>query len=74
MVTNMRDAMTDLDKDSVMETYNDVSQFKREAMSAFKLGVIDLREKAVIETIYWKTLKKIQDLIRNIEWEELQKT
>lgn len=71
LVTNMRDAMNDLDKDSVTETFNDVSQFKREAQSAFKLGVIDLREKAVIETIYWKTLKKIQELVKDIEWEDM---
>ncbi len=71
LVTNMRDAMNDLDKDNVLETFNDVSQFKSESASAFKLGVIDLREKAVIETIYWKTLRNIQDLIKGIEWEEL---
>jgi arginine decarboxylase len=71
LVTNMRDAMNDLGKDNVLETFNDVSQFKSEAYSAFKLGVIDLREKAVIETIYWMTLRKIQELVRDIEWDEL---
>jgi arginine decarboxylase len=71
LVTNMREAMEDLDKDNLLETFNDVSQFKREAMSAFKLGVIDLREKAAIETIYWKALKQIQEVTKDVEWEDL---
>lgn len=71
IVTNMRDAMDDLDNDNLLETYNDVEQFKREALSAFKLGVIDLHERAAIETMYWQTLKKIKRMSVDVDEENL---
>ncbi|MCO4792239.1 MAG: biosynthetic arginine decarboxylase [Bacteriovoracaceae bacterium] len=70
-VENMREAYGNLDQSNLLETFNDVDQYKREAMSAFKLGVIDLREKAVIETIYWKTLQKIQQMSIDVDLDQL---
>lgn len=75
LVSNMRDLVDMLDElSSLQEGYNDAVQIKDDAINAFKLGVISLEERAKVETLYWKVLKKINDKISEDDFvpEELQ--
>src|SRR6185369_12940526 len=40
---------------------HDVLQIKEESQNAFKLGILDLRTKAKIETFYWAIVEEISD-------------
>lgn len=75
LVSNMRDLVDMLDElSSLQEGYNDAVQLKDDAINAFKFGVITLEERAKVETLYWKLLKKINDKISEEDFvpEELQ--
>lgn len=61
-------------QDNLQEIFNDASQFKEQALSAFKLRVISLEELAKIETLYWQIMDKLQLRLKSVEFvpEEMQ--
>lgn len=72
---NMRELSDTFDSQTNMhEVYNDASQYKEQALGAFKLRVISLEELAKIETLYWDIMSRLQVWYRNEEYvpEELQ--
>lgn len=72
---NMRELAETFDSQTNMhEVYNDASQYKEQALDAFKLRVISLEELAKIETLYWDIMSRLQVWYRQEEYvpEELQ--
>jgi len=72
---NIRELADTFDEQENMhEVYNDASQYKEQALDAFKLRVIPLEELAKIETLYWQIMGRLQTWYRNEEYvpEELQ--
>ncbi|WP_334030807.1 biosynthetic arginine decarboxylase [Alteromonas sp. P256] len=72
---NIRELADTFDEQENMhEVYNDASQYKEQALDAFKLRVIPLEELAKIETLYWHIMGRLQIWYRNEEYvpEELQ--
>ncbi len=65
LVKNMRELLSELDEDNFQQTYNDAVTIKDEAISAFKLGILSLEERAKLETMFWKTCKRIVHLIKD---------
>ena len=59
LVTNMRDLSIELTEKNYQEVYNDATKLKEESISAFKLGILTLDERAKLETLYWQICKKI---------------
>jgi arginine decarboxylase len=75
IVSDMRELAEIIDnQDNLQEIFNDASQFKEQALSAFKLRVISLEELAKIETLYWQVMKKVQLRLKDAEFvpEEMQ--
>lgn len=58
LVSNMRE-LVDAKELHPQERYNDAAAYKQNAYEAFKLGVLDLREIARIDTMYWQILADI---------------
>ena len=72
---NMRELEDTFDEQTNMhEIYNDASQYKEQALDAFKLRVLSLEELGKIETLYWQIMGRLQQWYRNEEYvpEELQ--
>ena len=75
LVSDMRELSEIIDRqDNLQEIFNDASQFKEQALSAFKLRVISLEELAKIETLYWQIMEKVQFRLKDAEFvpEEMQ--
>ena len=61
LVSDMRELTEIIDQqNNLQEIFNDASQFKEQALNAFKLRVISLEELAKIETLYWQIMEKVQ--------------
>ena len=74
-VRNMRELAETFDQQTNMqEVYNDASQYKEQALDAFKLRVLTLEELAKIETLYWEIMTRLHAYYANAEYvpEELQ--
>jgi arginine decarboxylase len=75
LVSDMRELAEIINKqNNLQEIFNDASQFKEQALSAFKLRVISLEELAKIETLYWQIMKIVQLRLKDAEFvpEEMQ--
>ena len=69
LLKNMRELYLSLDgARNLQEIYNDASEWKEQAVSAFKLRVISLEELGKIETIYWQILRWVQIQYRDVEF------
>lgn len=71
ILSNIRELAKELSSENYLETYYDALQYKNECLNAFKLGVINLEERAKVETLYWKILKKIQSIAKSIDESEV---
>ncbi|WP_175405166.1 biosynthetic arginine decarboxylase [Salinimonas lutimaris] len=72
---NIRELENDFDQQtSMQEVFNDASQYKEQALDAFKLRVVTLEELAKIETIYWRIMLRLREWYANEDYvpEELQ--
>lgn len=67
IVKNMRDILNDSSKNNLQETFNDANDQKEMTLSAFKLGVISLEERAKIETLYWNIIEKLYGFIKEMD-------
>ena len=59
LVTNMRELSQELTQKNYQEIYNDATNLKEESISAFKLGILTLEERAKLETLYWRICKRL---------------
>lgn len=53
---------------NMQEVYNDASQWKEQALDAFKLRVLSLEELGKIETLYWEIMVRLQAYYANAEY------
>ncbi|MFA3791076.1 biosynthetic arginine decarboxylase [Aliiglaciecola sp. SL4] len=75
LVTNMRDQIRLLEtQENLQEIFNDASQYKEQAISAFQLRVISFEELAKIETLYWQIMVSLQQRMQTADFvpEEMQ--
>lgn len=68
LVTNMR-ALTEekIDIENYQVAFNEADQLKEDSLNAFRLGILSLEEKAKIVTLYWQIMKKVKEVLTNIE-------
>ncbi|TBX20964.1 arginine decarboxylase [Bowmanella sp. JS7-9] len=75
LVRNMRELISALaEGGSLQEVFNDASQYKEQALSAFKLRVVSLNELAKIETLYWQIMSELHERMADEDFipEEMQ--
>ncbi|MEW6056821.1 MAG: biosynthetic arginine decarboxylase [Bdellovibrionota bacterium] len=53
VVREMREILKNITPKNLLESYHDALQRKEEAFSMFKLGFLDLEEKAKVENLFW---------------------
>jgi arginine decarboxylase len=64
VVREMREIVQSLTARNRAETYHDAAAKKEEALQMFKLGILGLEERAVVESLFWKLARGIADLNR----------
>ncbi len=50
------------------EAYHDALQIKEEAITAFNLGVLDLKARARVEEMFWATCEKLLKIVRELPY------
>jgi arginine decarboxylase len=50
------------------EAYHDALQIKEEAITAFNLGVLDLKARARVEELFWATCERILKIVRDLSY------
>ena len=64
-----------IDPSRVFEDWHDALQIRDEALELFSLGLLDLRNRAMIEKLFWSVARDVRDLTRSMKHppEELRK-
>jgi len=75
VVKEMRYAFQNINFKNVMETLNEALQRKEEALSMFKLGLLNLEERAKVEHLFWQVCRKATQWVSDLRHvpEELEK-
>jgi arginine decarboxylase len=50
------------------EAYNDALQIKEEAITAFNLGILDLKARARVEQLFWACCERILKIVRDVPY------
>jgi arginine decarboxylase len=68
LVNDLLEIRNDLNKKNRLENLHDAQEIRDRAQSMFDLGLLDLRAKARIETIYWQIAEAIVKNFRNMRY------
>lgn len=68
LVKNIREILKFLNTGNTMESFNDALSIKRDSENAFKLNVLSLNEKAIIDTSFWKICRGLKEKIDELDF------
>jgi arginine decarboxylase len=68
LVGEMREIQDNLGKKNRLENLHDAQQLREQAQSMFDLGLLELRDKAKIETIYWRIAERVVEMFRGMRY------
>lgn len=64
IVKTLREIYEGITLENAQESFHDAVQFKDEALSAFQLGMLSLKDRALAEKLYWQSCRKIYEVLR----------
>ena len=62
------EAYSGVSRKNFQEAYHDILQIKEEAITAFNLGVLDLKARARVEEMFWATCEKLLKIVRELAY------
>jgi len=62
------EAYSGVSRKNFQETYHDILQIKEESITAFNLGVLDLKGRARVEQMFWATCEKLLKIVRDLDY------
>jgi len=62
------EAYSGVSRKNYQEAYHDVLQIKEEAITAFNLGMLDLKARARVEEMFWATCEKLLKIVRELAY------
>jgi arginine decarboxylase len=68
VIRQLWETYTGVSRKNFQEVYHDVLQIKEEAITAFNLGVLDLKARARVEELFWGTCEKILKIVRELSY------
>ncbi|MGM9998276.1 MAG: biosynthetic arginine decarboxylase [Candidatus Bruticola sp.] len=64
IIKTLREIYEGITLENAQESFHDAVQFKDEAMSAFQLGMLSLRQRTLAEKLYWQSCRRIYEVLR----------
>jgi len=68
IVQQLWEAYSGVSRKNFQEAYHDILQIKEESITAFNLGVLDLKERARVEQMFWATCEKLLKIVRDLTY------
>jgi arginine decarboxylase len=67
-IQSLYETYSGISRKNFQEGYHDALQLKEEAISAFNLGILDLKARARVEQLFWATCEKILKIVRDLTY------
>ncbi len=68
LIQQLYETYVNVSRKNFQESYHDALQLKEQAVSAFTLGVLGLRERARVEKLFWAVCERILKIVRDLEY------
>jgi arginine decarboxylase len=68
LIRQLWETYDSVSRKNFQEAYHDALQVKEEAITAFNLGVLDLKARARIEELFWATCERILKVVRELDY------
>jgi arginine decarboxylase len=68
VIRQLGETMESVSRKNFQEAYHDALQIKEEAITAFNLGFLDLRDRARVEELFWSTCERILKIVRDLPY------
>jgi arginine decarboxylase len=68
VIQQLYETYTGVSRKNFQESYHDALQLKEEAITAFNLGILDLKARARVEQLFWATCEKILKIVRDVPY------
>ena len=65
-VREMREIVEGVTAKNALESYHDAAAKKDEALEAFRLGILGLEERAIVESLFWELTKKLVTITKKM--------
>ena len=66
LVREMREIVEGLTQKNALESFHDAQAKKDETLDAFRLGLLELEQRAIVESLYWDLVKRLVPLTRKM--------
>ncbi|MBO6098653.1 MAG: biosynthetic arginine decarboxylase [Prevotella sp.] len=67
LVKELYDIWCNIDTRSMLEDWHDAEQIRDEALSLFSMGMVDLKTRAEIESMYWSVCREVLSLTKQLK-------
>ena len=68
VLQNLREACQSVTGKNYQEVYHDAVQLKEDGLSMFRHGMLDLRQRARLEELFWATAHKIWRVVKKLDY------
>jgi arginine decarboxylase len=68
LIQQLGETYDGVSRKNFQEAYHDALQIKEEAITAFNLGVLDLKARARVEELFWATCERILKIVRELTY------
>lgn len=68
VIEDLRETATTVSKKNYSEAYHDAMQLKEDALSLYRHGILDLRDRAKAERLYWEACRRIWRIVRELDY------
>ncbi len=68
VIRQLYETYTGVSRKNFQEAYHDTLQLKEEAITAFNLGILDLRARARVEALFYATCERILKIVRDVDY------
>ncbi|MCK6552409.1 biosynthetic arginine decarboxylase [Myxococcota bacterium] len=68
VIRDLRDVFNQVTRKNYQEAYHDAMQLKEDALSLYRLGIINLRGRARVEELFWAISRKIWKIVHELDY------
>jgi len=68
LIRQLAETYEGVSRKSFQEAYHDALQLKEEGITAFNLGMLDLKSRARLEELFWATCERILKIVRELSY------
>jgi arginine decarboxylase len=68
VIRNLKEALDGISRKNFQEAFHDALQYRENAITLFEVGILDIRQRAQVERIFWQICARILNVVHNLPY------